>query len=89
MERKYSFEWYETKTAKYGKPSVRHSLVKVSKPTGQTNVDCKDALQIFMRMNGNLKKNTIIKIKELDENNRQIGEDITPNENSAIIPVAK
>lgn len=89
MERNYSFEWYETKTAKYGKPLIRHSLIKLSKPTGKTNVDSKAALQIFMDTNGNLKKNTVLKIKELDGDNHQIGEDIIPQDDTSIVPVAK
>ena len=47
----------------------------------------KNALNLFIKSCGNLKRNTIIRIQELDENGEQIGEDITPSEGEdAIIP---
>ena len=87
MKRQYNFEWYETKMAKYGDPIIRHSIIDLSHPTGKTEIDAKKALSIFMAVNGNLKKNTIVRIKEMDENG-QIGEDIVPSEGeNAIVPM--
>ena len=88
MTRNYAFEWYETKTARYGNPDVRHTLISLSNPSGKTEFDAKRAVEIFTAKNGNLKKNTIICIKEMDENG-QIGEDIVPQEDSSIVPVGK
>lgn len=90
MKRSYSFEWYLTKDAKYGKtPLHRTTTILLSNPLGETEIDAKAALAIFMRTFGNLRKNTIVKIKEFGENG-QIGEDITPSDaGSAIIPERK
>lgn len=91
MKRSYVFEWYETKAAKYGKdPHIRTNIVLLGKPCGKTEIDAKKALNIFMSNFGNLRKNTIVKIKELDENNEQIGEDIIPSDaEDAIVPTKK
>jgi hypothetical protein len=48
-------------------------------------VDAKSALNLFLSQYGGLKKNTIIKIIEMDENG-QIGEDIIPIDNNSIVP---
>lgn len=85
MIRNYNIEWYPTKD---GEKLKRSTFIKLSKPTGQTQYDAKAALNIFISQCGNLKKNTIIKIIEMDENG-QIGEDIVPTDNEAIIPIAK
>lgn len=84
-ERYYIFEWY--KKTKYN-PIIRHSSVRLSNFTGDTSVDAKYALQIFMAQNGNLNSIEIIKIKEFNENG-QIGEDIIPSEENNIIPSGK
>lgn len=89
MIRKYNFEWYLKKDVKYGgNPLLRHTVIKIGNPTGQTNVDAKTATDMFCRAIGNLNKIEITKIKECDENG-QIGEDIVPQAESAIIPVGK
>lgn len=90
MKRSYSFEWYLTKDAKYGKtPLHRTTTILLSNPSGETEIDAKAALAIFMRTFGNLRKNTIVKIKEFGENG-QIGEDIVPSDaEGAIIPERK
>ena len=82
MIRNYTIIWYPTKE---GQNMTRKSLVKLSKPTGQTAVDAKSALNLFISQYGGLKKNTIIKIIEMDENG-QIGEDIIPIDNNSIVP---
>ena len=84
MERIYRFKWYPTKD---GEIVSRDTLIKLSSPTGKTEIDAKNAVNLFIKSCGNLRKNTIIKIQELDENGKQIGEDITPStEENAIIP---
>lgn len=90
MLRNYEFTWYPTKDSKYGKePNIRKNIVKLSEPIGITGVDAKAALNIFSKTFGNLNKNTIVCIKEFDENG-QIGEDIVPaGDENAIIPVRR
>ena len=86
--RYFEIEWYDNKDLRNGQPTFRHNKVTVSKPTGHVEIDAQIALNIFISSFGNLKKNTIVKIKEFDECGNQIGEDITPSD-SAIIPVKK
>ena len=84
MRRTYAINWYPTKD---GESVSRTTMVKISKPTGKTDIDAKVAVGLFTKSCGNLKRNTIIKIQEFDENGKQIGEDITPStEENAIIP---
>jgi len=86
MIRNYNIEWYPTKEREKLK---RTTLIKLNKPTGKTEYDAKAALGIFIASCGNLKKNTIIKIVEMDENG-QIGEDIVPStEENAVIPTGR
>ena len=87
MIRNYTIEWYPTKD---GEKFKRSTFLRLSKPIGQTKYDAKAALNIFTSQFGSLKKNTIIRIIEMDENG-QIGEDITPvnNDENAIIPIAR
>ncbi len=84
MKRFYDIEWYDNKNK-----ICRHSKVIVSKPTGKVEIDAKSAINIFTKTSGNLKKNTIVRIKEFNENGEQIGGDITPSAENAIIPTAK
>jgi hypothetical protein len=89
MVRNYEFTWYPTKEKKYGIPVIRTNMIKLSHPIGKTAVDTKSAVEIFSKSFGNLNKNTIVTIREYDENG-QIGEDITPAEGeNAIIPVKR
>ena len=84
MKRVYAIDWYPTKD---GESVSRKTMIRISKPTGKTEIDAKAALGLFTTSCGSLKRNTIIRIKELDENGEQIGEDITPStEENAIIP---
>lgn len=86
MIRNYNIEWYPTKE---GEKLKRTTFIKLSKPTGRTEYDAKAALGIFTTSCGSLKKNTIVKIVEMDENG-QIGEDIVPVEGeNAIIPAGR
>ena len=86
MTRNYNITWYPTKERN---PIERTSFIRLGRPVGNTAVDAKAALNVFIANNGNLKKNTIVKIVEMDENG-QIGEDIVPtNEENAIIPIRR
>ena len=86
MKRTYKVEWYSNKDKKQLK---RNNTIMIAKPTGDTSVDAKRALGLFISAFGNLKDNTIIKIQEFDENG-QIGEDIIPtNDENAIIPIGR
>ena len=90
MVRNYEFTWYPTKENKYKEvPAIRINMVKLSNAIGVTSIDAKAALNIFTKTFGNLNKNTIITIKEFDENG-QIGEDIVPAaDENAIVPVGR
>ena len=90
MIRNYEFTWHPTKESKYGKePTIRVNMVKLSNAIGVTGIDAKTALNIFTKTFGNLNKNTIVTIKEFDENG-QIGEDIVPAaDENAIVPVGR
>jgi len=81
MKRIYAFRWHKTKDKK---PLETTTFITLSDACGQTEIDAKRALNIFISYFGNLKKITVKWIKELDENNIQIGEDIVPTENSII-----
>ena len=86
MVRKYAIEWVENKDRLQMK---RTTWITLSAPTGKVEFDAKKALNLFTRNFGNLKKNTIISIKEFDEKG-QIGEDIVPSsDENAIIPIGK
>ncbi len=82
MTRKYIIEWYPIKD---GKEFTRKTTIRLSKPCGRTSIDAHSALNIFVDQLGGLRENTIIRIQEFDENG-QIGEDITPAEETNIIP---
>ena len=88
MTRYYLFNWYETKSAKYGKPLTRTSKINLQHPCGKVEFDAKKAVELFVRAYGSLNKNSIISIKEFDENG-QIGEDIIPQEGSSIVPTKR
>ena len=65
-----TFEILWFKNEKYGNPIERKVVVQ--------SIDAQSALQVFMSANGNLKKNTIIHIQELDRNGEPVGEPIVP-----------
>ena len=85
MIRNYNITWYATKD---GEAFTRQTFLRLSKPTGRTEFDAQAALNIFISQFGNLKKNTIVKIIEMDENG-QIGDPIVPTGDNAIIPTAR
>ena len=67
-----TFEILWFKNEKYGNPIERKVVIKSS--------DAQSALQVFMSANGNLKKNTVIHIQELDKEGNPVGEPIVPSE---------
>ena len=85
MIRNYNIEWYPTRD---GIEFKRSSFIRLSKPIGKTEHDAKAAVNIFTSQFGNLKKNTIVKIIEMDENG-QIGEDIVPIDGNSIVPTGR
>lgn len=86
--RYYIFEWYDNRDAKSGNPVLRHTKITLPNFTREVGKDAKRALQIFMTENGNLKRITIKRIKEFNEHG-QIGEDITMQAESTIVPFKK
>ena len=84
MERTYAIDWYPTKD---GPVTVRRTMISISKATGETHIDAKRALNLFIKSCGNLKKNTIVRLREFDQNKKQLGEDIVPSENETSLPV--
>ena len=68
---------------------VMHHKISISKPTGDIGLDAKTAVGIFISSTGSLKKNEIIEIQEIDENNEPIGEVIKPMDNTSIIPTGR
>jgi glucokinase len=84
----FEIEWYPTKDAKYGEPLSRKNKVILSRTTGETSIDAKKALNIFCSNFGNLKTNTIVAIREFNEEGIQVGEDIKPTED-LVVPIKK
>ena len=75
----FIFEWFEN--IKFGEPTIRKNTVHAR--------NAQDATAAFIRTFGNLKKNEIVSIQEIDKNGNPIGEPIVPMEGSSIIPIAK
>lgn len=84
MKRIYRFKWFNKKDK-----LERTTYLKIPNASGNVGTDAKRALNIFISSFGNLKKNEIIKIQELDEEYNQIGEDITPMEEENIVPIRR
>ena len=81
MRRIYAIRWYPTKETD---KMQRTTLVNIDTNTNDVSINGKRAVNLFVSSCGNLKKNTIIWIKELDEEGNQIGEDIVPAEDGII-----
>ena len=67
----------------------RYSTITVTKVTGDIGQDAKTALNIFCSVNGNLKKNEVISIQEVDEQFYKIGEPIIPTGDNSVVPYKK
>ena len=83
--RKFEITWFKNER----NPIERKNLVTVTRPTGAIEKDAKTALGIFSSAFGNLKKNTIVSIIEIDKDGNQIGEPITPVDGSSIVPTGR
>lgn len=81
--RHYIFTWKENK--KYSK-TERKNKITVSNASTDDGISGKQALSIFIANFGNLKKNDIISIQEVNDKGENVGEIITPAPNSAILP---
>lgn len=85
--RHFVIKWAEK--VKFGCPHERETVIHLPKASKDTGANAKAALNILTSQYGNLKKIDIIWMKELDENGKQIGDFITPNDKTDIIPVKK
>lgn len=84
--RAFIIKWKENK--RYA--LERENLVNVTKDTGDIGIDAKAALNLFCANFGNLKKNEIIFIQEVNEKGENIGEPIVPtSDESSIVPYKK
>ena len=83
MKRYYLITWFENKNK-----IERTNKIVLGHPRGKVEVDAQAAADLFVKSFGNLKKNTIISIKEFDENDNQIGEDIKPSVD-AVVPIKR
>ena len=86
MRKFFAVRWYPTRDRS---KMERTTIMDFNSNTNDVSVNGKIAVDLFVKSCGNLKKNTIIWIKELDEEGNQIGEDITPAEDSSIIPESR
>ena len=84
--KRFIFTWYEN--VKYGTPVERKNTITV-KNKGDIGMTAKAATDVFTKNFGSLKYNTIVSIQEIDENGNSVGEPITPQENSSIIPTGR
>ena len=85
MKRIFNFIWYKNERYRI---MERESLITVIS-TGDIGYDAKQAVEVFCKTFGNLKKNTIISIQEVNEKNEPIGEPIIPMNENSIIPIKK
>ena len=83
--RRFIITWRENKINSL----ERNTIISVVKPIGDIGQDAKSALNIFCAFNGNLKKNEVISIQEIDEKFNPIGEPIVPTGESNIVPYKK
>lgn len=74
---------------RYSKATERNIVINVSKPTGDIGQDAHAALNLFVSSIGNLKKNDVIEIQEINAMGENIGEPIKPIGESSIIPTRK
>lgn len=82
------FEITFFKKEKFGKPTIRTTMIRLSKPTGDIGKDSKTALNIFIATFGNLKAYKVTKIQEIGKDG-PIGDPILPMEDTTIVPLKK
>ena len=88
MLRDFLFTYKEKKKNGFG--LVRNKKVSIAKATGDIGIDAKAALGVFISATGNLKKNEIISIQELDIlTGKPIGEPIIPVADTSIVPTGR
>lgn len=83
--RKFIFTWYKKET----NPVERKNTVTVSKDFSDIATAAKLATELFVKDFGNLKKNEIVNIQEIDKDGAFIGEPIVPEVDSAIVPTGR
>ena len=84
--RTFEITWFKNEK----NPIERKNRVLVTRPTGAIEKDAKYAVGLFSAEFGNLKRNTIISIAEIDADGNQIGDLITPVEGeNSIVPTGR
>lgn len=86
MKRTFVFNWYEN--TRYGEPIKRKNSIMLG-GTSDIGHDAKNATELFCKNFGNLKKNTIISIQEINDKGEPVGEPIIPADENSIIPFKK
>ena len=85
--RNFEFTWYEKNDRL---KMERHNKVQAAVvDTAEIGTAAKLATDIFCRTFGNLNKNEIVSIQQIDKDGNPIGEPITPMGGSSIVPIAK
>jgi phenylpyruvate tautomerase PptA (4-oxalocrotonate tautomerase family) len=74
--RNFAFTWH--KNEKCIEPIIRHNSITVSNASDNIAFAAKAATELFCKTFGNLKKNTVVHIQELDKEGNPIGEPIVP-----------
>lgn len=82
------FEITFFKKEKFGEPSIRTTIIRLPKSTGNIGKDSKTALNIFIANFGNLKTYEVTKIQEIGKDG-PIGDPILPMEDTTIVPLKK
>ena len=86
MKRIFDFTWHEN--VKFGQPMVRTNRVMIA-GKGDIGQDAKATTNVFTKNFGNLRKNTIVSIQEINEKGEKVGEPIIPQDNTSIIPTGR
>ena len=85
--RNFEFTWYEKNDRL---KMERHNKVQAAVvDTEEIGTAAKLATDIFCRTFGNLNKNEILSIQQIDKDGNPIGEPIVPMEGSSIVPISK
>ena len=86
MKRIFDFTWHEN--VRFGQPMIRTNRVMVAS-NGDVGQAAKAATNVFTRNFGNLKRNTIVSIQEINEKGEKVGEPIIPQDETSIIPAGR